>query len=108
VPNAEFHAPYGMTESLLISDIDHHTQHAIATQDDRGVCVGKPLDAVRLAMAPLDFYGRPGDVILEGDEAKGKLAEIVISTDRKSTRLNSSHVSISYAVFCLKQKHTLL
>src|SRR5699024_12260675 len=25
-------------------------------------------------------------------------------TDRKSTRLNSSHVSISYAVFCLKRK----
>src|SRR5699024_11988237 len=27
--------------------------------------------------------------------------------DRKSTRLNSSHVSISYAVFCLKKKKTL-
>src|SRR5207249_9020669 len=26
------------------------------------------------------------------------------SSDRKSTRLNSSHVSISYAVFCLKKK----
>src|SRR5699024_12136346 len=26
------------------------------------------------------------------------------SQDRKSTRLNSSHVSISYAVFCLKKK----
>src|SRR5699024_11403967 len=26
--------------------------------------------------------------------------------DRKSTRLNSSHVSISYAVFCLKKKST--
>src|SRR5699024_12381209 len=26
--------------------------------------------------------------------------------DRKSTRLNSSHVSISYAVFCLKKKTT--
>src|SRR5690349_24219874 len=26
------------------------------------------------------------------------------STDRKSTRLNSSHVEISYAVFCLKKK----
>src|SRR3989442_2777742 len=25
--------------------------------------------------------------------------------DRKSTRLNSSHVRISYAVFCLKKKH---
>src|SRR5699024_11444333 len=28
--------------------------------------------------------------------------------DRKSTRLNSSHVSISYAVFCLKKKNTVL
>src|SRR2546422_4167873 len=27
-------------------------------------------------------------------------------TDRKSTRLNSSHGYISYAVFCLKKKHT--
>src|SRR5690349_24795205 len=27
-----------------------------------------------------------------------------ISSDRKSTRLNSSHVEISYAVFCLKKK----
>src|SRR5436309_12284402 len=27
-------------------------------------------------------------------------------TDRKSTRLNSSHVKISYAVFCLKKKKT--
>src|SRR5699024_12619303 len=30
----------------------------------------------------------------------------VIEQDRKSTRLNSSHVSISYAVFCLKKKKT--
>src|SRR5438874_7175091 len=29
-------------------------------------------------------------------------------TDRKSTRLNSSHVEISYAVFCLKKKNTML
>src|SRR5699024_11343247 len=30
------------------------------------------------------------------------------SLDRKSTRLNSSHVSISYAVFCLKKKNDLM
>src|SRR5690606_40845003 len=30
----------------------------------------------------------------------------VIKADRKSTRLNSSHVKISYAVFCLKKKTT--
>src|SRR5436305_4587293 len=29
---------------------------------------------------------------------------LLIETDRKSTRLNSSHVRISYAVFCLKKK----
>src|SRR5690606_40813397 len=29
-----------------------------------------------------------------------------LGTDRKSTRLNSSHVKISYAVFCLKKKKT--
>src|SRR5699024_11307328 len=33
-----------------------------------------------------------------------ELAGDIIKVDRKSTRLNSSHVSISYAVFCLKKK----
>src|SRR5690606_42002085 len=31
-------------------------------------------------------------------------AHVRIQADRKSTRLNSSHVKISYAVFCLKKK----
>src|SRR5207249_11259320 len=34
-------------------------------------------------------------------------ADAVAGLDRKSTRLNSSHVSISYAVFCLKKKKIL-
>src|SRR5699024_12750287 len=33
------------------------------------------------------------------------LCQSVLCLDRKSTRLNSSHVSISYAVFCLKKKN---
>src|SRR5256885_11949485 len=32
------------------------------------------------------------------------LAQMVLLADRKSTRLNSSHLVISYAVFCLKKK----
>src|SRR5690348_18048504 len=32
--------------------------------------------------------------------------DIALEIDRKSTRLNSSHPSISYAVFCLKKKIT--
>src|SRR5439155_9025316 len=34
------------------------------------------------------------------------LRKEMIARDRKSTRLNSSHVAISYAVFCLKKKKT--
>src|SRR5437660_6192422 len=41
-------------------------------------------------------------------ETLDKVAEsrCAIMIDRKSTRLNSSHVAISYAVFCLKKKKT--
>src|SRR5439155_25187213 len=38
------------------------------------------------------------------DEAISAGKTIILTTDRKSTRLNSSHVAISYAVFCLKKK----
>src|SRR5207249_7878806 len=40
---------------------------------------------------------------LGGPGATDRIGELV-RRDRKSTRLNSSHVSISYAVFCLKKK----
>src|SRR5690242_21188512 len=33
---------------------------------------------------------------------------LTVNQDRKSTRLNSSHMSISYAVFCLKKKKGIL
>src|SRR5207253_8650079 len=34
----------------------------------------------------------------------GRVMTVLANRDRKSTRLNSSHVAISYAVFCLKKK----
>src|SRR5690606_41726109 len=44
-------------------------------------------------------------VIADADEtAKARMITTVTRRDRKSTRLNSSHVKISYAVFCLKKK----
>src|SRR5439155_2793616 len=46
--------------------------------------------------------------VLVGDEVLVEHADAVLAHlaggDRKSTRLNSSHVAISYAVFCLKKK----
>src|SRR5699024_12344988 len=47
------------------------------------------------------------DEIPEFVQFAGVLADCTLAeTDRKSTRLNSSHVSISYAVFCLKKKRS--
>src|SRR5690242_21626506 len=38
-------------------------------------------------------------------QARGARLAAGLAVDRKSTRLNSSHMSISYAVFCLKKKN---
>src|SRR5690625_6526821 len=50
--------------------------------------------------------GRRGVVAIAGHERSPVLLRChrIGSGDRKSTRLNSSHVAISYAVFCLKKK----
>src|SRR5688572_32538329 len=52
-------------------------------------------------------WGYPRAMLLEAmgawDEAIAAYAALV-GRDRKSTRLNSSHSQISYAVFCLKKK----
>src|SRR5437773_4079954 len=37
-------------------------------------------------------------------QAKSRILRQLVTLDRKSTRLNSSHITISYAVFCLKKK----
>src|SRR5439155_16222140 len=49
------------------------------------------------------LLGRPDDAGLHPDAGPG-LELRLHRVDRKSTRLNSSHVAISYAVFCLKKK----
>src|SRR5947207_11960897 len=53
----------------------------------------------RVGAAPLIYVVDPGD----DDDAEAIGAAPL---DRKSTRLNSSHTVISYAVFCLKKKKT--
>src|SRR3712207_7388717 len=44
--------------------------------------------------------------IMAADFSPARRALALRMGDRKSTRLNSSHANISYAVFCLKKKHT--
>src|SRR5690349_23159683 len=58
-----------------------------------------------VALEDPDFHGRITSLDFD---PSGRLAvaadDNLIRVDRKSTRLNSSHVEISYAVFCLKKK----
>src|SRR3712207_8042468 len=52
-----------------------------------------------LSKDPLDRYASDAELIED-------LERFLAGLDRKSTRLNSSHANISYAVFCLKKKKT--
>src|SRR2546430_7502085 len=58
-----------------------------------------------LFRSELDHLGEPGAVAWKGGEAGDRLEGRAPAQDRKSTRLNSSHSQISYAVFCLKKKN---
>src|SRR5258705_5799803 len=65
--------------------------------------------------APTVAIGGPGSgftVVVTAADASGNPVPSfngnVTLRDRKSTRLNSSHLGISYAVFCLKKKKTKL
>src|SRR5207253_8056915 len=58
-------------------------------------CIGGQGQARRIRPTPSESIGHP---------RQRPLRRGWIRTDRKSTRLNSSHVAISYAVFCLKKK----
>src|SRR5690606_39918062 len=69
-----------------------------------GVVVGRIVEAVRhpeadrLQVCKVDIgNGEPLQIVCGAPNAR-------VGLDRKSTRLNSSHVKISYAVFCLKKK----
>src|SRR5690625_6585849 len=50
-----------------------------------------------------EMFGKESEV----EDALAEIDDTIASVDRKSTRLNSSHVAISYAVFCLKQKKNI-
>src|SRR3712207_8663313 len=76
------------------------TQGAAAGQflDRAGERTPLPSDAKRAGHLPDHWHGAFRDDV-RGPGARPAQA------DRKSTRLNSSHANISYAVYCLKKKH---
>src|SRR5256885_13156878 len=64
------------------------------------------LELLLAGSACADASAEPGHLLAATGEARQPVLELgqLNLEDRKSTRLNSSHLVISYAVFCLKQK----
>src|SRR5699024_12110695 len=102
-------------DSSITSPDGHSGLHAFPTRRSSDL-----LKTLRTDYIDLYFYHRDNEDIPAGEQIEimenfrreGKIRYYGCSNwstermkeDRKSTRLNSSHVSISYAVFCLKKK----
>src|SRR5690242_21325835 len=91
---------------------DHRHLHSFPTRrssdlSPKSMCV--PLVALAILATVGGFVGI-STAFTGGKEVGGRmnivtwLNPVIWNPDRKSTRLNSSHMSISYAVFCLKKK----
>src|SRR5699024_12607056 len=107
--------------SLVICTYVHsptRTLHSFPTRRSSDLRYGPFARVMKRGLPPTEAYARTGELTPPGmtDLARSNRASeagtgvgwrlLITGThrDRKSTRLNSSHVSISYAVFCLKKK----
>src|SRR5690606_42087559 len=92
------------------SSRDRRALHSFPTRRSSDLAASVPMWSV--------LSGRPGDMSLGNPDTSSAFSSWSVAdtcsgtpffhaplvSDRKSTRLNSSHVKISYAVFCLKKK----
>src|SRR5690625_7147473 len=110
-------APVG--DLLPRYDYDMAFGHRGDVEEGDALVIGVDEGAGNLAVDDLGEQGGHGGVLLAvsdgpstGPQNAARVSEAgtrrgEIAGDRKSTRLNSSHVAISYAVFCLKKKNRL-
>src|SRR5690348_18248491 len=86
---------------------DHRELHSFPTRRSSDLAGGS-----RLTLQGRQLRLELGDALVARRQRRGYISGIeflrnvlrAIGVDRKSTRLNSSHPSSSYAVFCLKKK----
>src|SRR5207245_11497937 len=98
--------PTSLTLVLLYTLLPHRALHSFPTRRSSDLSLGSTFQPVLLKKPLWDIartYLGEGD-LRAGEEGLVDPLPPGKSEDRKSTRLNSSHGSISYAVFCLKKK----
>src|SRR5439155_26577444 len=87
--------------TLFRSLVDRPHEGLIMLGDDDDAALRDGVaPAILLSVVPNLGAARNEDIAIHDHAAQPR----VTAEDRKSTRLNSSHVAISYAVFCLKKK----
>src|SRR5699024_12270681 len=104
VPFSSIFLPSALLYSLMLTAPT--VIYTLSLHDALPICLfsfvhGNFPSGSRAIQRPFYRTWRPFARIYRGRTGTGKKG-----ADRKSTRLNSSHVSISYAVFCLKKKNT--
>src|SRR5690625_5454678 len=98
--------------AFAVSNVNRRAEHEIAAQ-----FLNAPLDLILAGGTNQFLPEEEGGEREDGRDITAEMQErgfsyfddigrISETEDRKSTRLNSSHVAISYAVFCLKKKKT--
>lgn len=96
MPAAGAHTPYGMTECLLVTDIDLHGIRAAASAPDAGVCVGRPVGPGEVLISALDADGAAtgppatapgvlGEVLIRAPHLKQRYDRLWL-TDRAAAR----------------------
>src|SRR5699024_5087302 len=111
VEDLTIYGPENRASLVTFNFADVHSHDLSTVLDSEGVAIRaghhcaqplmKWLEVVATARASFYLYNNKEDV----DRLVDGLLKAKEYLDRKSTRLNSSHVSISYAVFCLKKKN---
>src|SRR3712207_6925070 len=89
---------------LFIREHQNDDVRSLALQAGKYPAVDMPAAITQIAGIRIAKEKVPSWSNVEGIRYPHHLSMEQCSSDRKSTRLNSSHANISYAVFCLKKK----
>src|SRR5439155_25776592 len=100
-----FHFFFNDTPTAEIYTLSLHDALPILAGVVDELIVERQVDAL-LELAVVEHFEDVFQAVVELAVAELE-AEAAGRQDRKSTRLNSSHVAISYAVFCLKKKNSV-
>src|SRR5437868_10632053 len=91
------------TVSSIYRSSNHRDLHSFPTRRSSDLLATPPISRSKSRLAAMS-KSLAGIGAQKTSKPPAPVSAMEMAIDRKSTRLNSSHVSISYAVFCLKKK----